>query len=403
MTPQILQSLSQRLSTSLAASHEVPGADVAPITAPITTPIMAAEFGALAVMDAVPDGGSVAVALSGGPDSMALLALIEEWAAPRDVTVLALTIDHALRAESAAEAAQVQGWVCQYFPRVVHHIIRRDQAALSPTKLQEQARADRYRLMADACAQAAVPHLFLAHHRDDQAETFLMRLCKGSGLDGLAGMSAHVLRGDLHLLRPLLGFDKARLVVTCAARGLPYVNDPSNGNNKFARVRLRGLTAALAREGLSARRLAATALRMGRARAALEFYAGQLWAQSLCADEATAGALVFDWHMLCAAPEDMRVRVLMRALAQVGAGSDGNSADRYGPRLEQVEALAAALFPRSHLSESGRESGRDLGGGSGAGDVFVRTTLHQCIVERSAARGRLLIRAEKAGHNACRG
>lgn len=395
MTPQILQSLSQRLSTSLAASHEAPGADVAPITAPI----MAAEFGALAVMDGVSDGGSVAVALSGGPDSMALLALIEEWAAPRNVTVLALTIDHALRAESAAEAAQVQGWVCQYFPRVVHHIIRRDQAALSPTKLQEQARADRYRLMADACAQAAVPHLFLAHHRDDQAETFLMRLCKGSGLDGLAGMSAHVLRGDLHLLRPLLGFDKARLVATCTARGLPYVNDPSNGNDKFARVRLRGLTAALAREGLSARRLAATALRMGRARAALEFYAGQLWAQSLCADEAAPGALVFDWHILCAAPEDMRVRVLMRALAQVGAGSDGNSADRYGPRLEQVEALAAALFPRTAYRESGCESG----GGSGAGDAFVRTTLHQCIVERSAARGRLLIRAEKAGHNACRG
>ncbi len=381
-------------------------------TDPLVAPVTVEEFSAVAVMRELgaemPASGAVAVAVSGGPDSMALLALTQAWARPRGVRVYALTIDHALRAESAAEAAQVGAWIAQHFPGVCHEIIRRDVTALSATKLQEQARADRYRLMAAACARWGVAHLLLAHHRDDQAETFLMRLCKGSGLDGLAGMKPRAARDALQLLRPLLSFDKAQLVACCAAQGVPYVCDPSNGNEKFARARLRGLRAVLTREGLSVPRLAATAMRMGRARTALEFYAAQAWEAALInpppgsaaalaevaaegAAEAAvlpAGALAFDLGVLRACPEDIRVRVLMRALVQVGGAGEG-----YGPRLEQVEALAQRIFVPPALGESdgGESDARESDQGSGA---FVRTTLHQCIIERSAARGRLLIRAE---------
>lgn len=360
----------------------------------------------------------VAVAVSGGPDSMALLALTRDWARPRGVHVYALTVDHALRLESAAEAAQVGQWIAQYFPEVQHRIIRRDAALIPPHKIQEQARADRYRLMAAQCQQHEIAHLLLAHHRDDQAETFLMRLCKGSGLDGLAGMKAQTMREGVQVVRPLLAFDKAALLACCAASGIPFVQDPSNGQQKFSRARLRAVQDVLAREGLRVSRLAATAMRMARARTALEFFAQQAWQAALIEGPADVGAghlamaddrgadsetaavpvdcgtcsrvpvLEFDWAVLMAYPADIQLRVLWRALNAVGGAGAG-----YGPRLLAVEALAQQIFaPAESAPESGPQSARE----SVRGDGFIRATLHQCVVERSAARGRLLIRAERA-------
>lgn len=334
-------------------------------------PLGADEFACLPSLSALNDAAALAVALSGGPDSMALLALIHEWAHKRGKHVHALTVDHAIRAESADEAAQVQAWCTRYFPGVRHEILRRDPDKVPQARLQEQARHDRYELMRAACARAGITHLLLAHHRDDQAETFLFRLCKGSGLDGLSAMKALSTRAELLLLRPLLCVDKDRLRATCAARGLPYVEDPSNGHEKFARARLRQLKDILSREGLSARRLAATAERMARAREALAFYAGQAWDATIVSE---ANFLAFDWRRLSGFPADIRVRVLMRALESAAPSAQG-----YGPRLEQVEALAQEIF-----SESAE------------GDGFTRTTLSHCLIERSTARNVLVIRAEKA-------
>lgn len=340
------------------------GAEVAP------SPLTAEEFAALPVVRGLADVAAVAVAVSGGPDSMALLALGHEWASARGRKIHALTVDHALRAESAREAAQVGAWISAHFPGVTHEILRRDPGGITATRLQEQARYDRYALLREGCLRAGIRDLLLAHHRDDQAETFLFRLCKGSGLDGLAAMKTRTDQGGLSLWRPLLALDKERLVATCAARGVPYVKDPSNHNDKFARARLRQLQGALSREGLSARRLALTAARMARARAALEFYAAQTWDASLCAAD---GVLTFDWRLLASCPADIRVRVLMRALETAAPSVQG-----YGPRLDQVESLAQDIFAESP-----------------AGARFTRTTLHRCLIERSAARNTLVIRAEK--------
>ncbi len=334
----------------------------------MTLPALAAdEFARLPVMQALENVAVVAVALSGGPDSMALLALVHEWAQARGIRVYAITVDHALRVESQAEAQRVGVYVATHFPGVSHKILHRNPENVTATKLQEQARHDRYEMMAEECRAQGIAHLLLAHHQDDQAETFLFRLCKGSGTDGLAGMREQVVMNDVVRARPLLGIEKERLVAICRARNLPFVNDPSNGSDKFARVRLRQAMGALTREGLSVKRLALTALRLARSRAALDHYADVAWERALqLKDDA---GLTFDLAVLMAEPEDIRVRVLMRALTMVG--NDGF----YGPRLERVEELVQIIF-----TESG----------------FTRTTIHRCLIEKSAARRTLCIRKENA-------
>jgi tRNA(Ile)-lysidine synthase len=322
----------------------------------------ARTFAVLPGISALEQVPAVAVALSGGPDSMALCALLHETGR---VKIHAITVDHALRPESAAEAQRVGDWVARHFSGIEHVILRRDPETILPARIQEQARHDRYELMTGYCRAQGIRALFLAHHQDDQAETFLFRLCKGSGLDGLAGMKAES-GGDVRFIRPLLDIPKARLLATCAEKGLPFVSDPSNGNGKFARVRLRRVKEALAGEGLSAKRLAVTAQRLARGREALDHFARNVWDESCRSEE---GGLVFDCAALARQPEDVRIRILMKALAHV-AGDDG-----YGPRLERVEALARDIFD---------------------GEGFTRTTLHRCLIEKSTSDGALRFRKESA-------
>ncbi len=302
------------------------------------------EFGAaMAALGSFERAPRVAVAVSGGADSMALLLLAQEWAAARQGLVIALTVDHGLRPESCAEAAQVGVWAASH--DIAHHTLR--WGGPKPTAgIQAAARAARYRLLEEWCAEAGVFHLLLAHHQDDQAETFLLRLARGSGLDGLAAMAAIAERPSCRLLRPLLSFPHARLVATLTALGQTWFEDQSNRNDKFARVRLRHGRAILAREGLSAARLAATARRLARARQALERPLAQLLARSATPDP--AGFIEFDPAPLAAAPEEVGLRALAAMLMAVG-GAD------YAPRMERLEHLYQEVV-------TGLTRGRTLGG-----------------------------------------
>jgi len=205
----------------------------------------------------------LAVGVSGGPDSLALALLTHDWAAARGGVVTALTVDHGLRAESAAEARQVAAWMAG---AGIAHTVLRWEGPRPAHGLQAAAREARLSLLEAWCRTHGVLDLLLAHHRDDQAETVLQRLGQGSGPDGLAGMAPVAWRRFVRLLRPLLDQPGARSRATLTARGHPWIEDPSNADALFQRVRLRHLAPALAEAGVSAPGLALVATRAAEVR-----------------------------------------------------------------------------------------------------------------------------------------
>ncbi len=178
----------------------------------------------------------LAVACSGGADSIALLGLIGDWALQRNGKVLAMIVDHRLRPESTREAAQVAATAKQL--GVEACVLTRTDGSLR-SNVQQHAREARYRLLSSGCRQRGIPHLFLAHHRNDQAETVYMRAARNSGVDGLAGMAEVSELRDVRILRPLLNIPKTRLRATASAMGLPVIEDPSNDDLQYERVRVR--------------------------------------------------------------------------------------------------------------------------------------------------------------------
>ena len=200
-------------------------------------PLTLAELdGALTAIGGFEPQPFVAVAVSGGPDSLALAILADRWARQRGGRIAALIVDHRLRPESAAEAAMVAGWL---HARGIAPAVLAWDGGKPAAGIQTAARAARYRLLAEWCVGQGCLHLLTAHHREDQAETYLIRRRAKSGPDGLAGMAAvRELRG-VRLVRPLLGVAKARLAALLDREGQDYVRDPSNRNPAFERVRLR--------------------------------------------------------------------------------------------------------------------------------------------------------------------
>ncbi len=288
------------------------------------------------ILNAMPLGGhSAAIGVSGGPDSMALLWLLSEWSKDRGFSIKAYTVDHGLRPESADEARKVSEWVWGW-PNVTHEILLWE-GDKPESRILEEARAKRYALIAEAMKKEGVSDLFVAHHRDDQAETFLIRLAKGSGLDGLAAMRpVQKMDSGITLLRPLLDASKDDLILLCKENKIPYVDDPTNKNEDYLRPRLRAAQQVLEEEGLSAKRLSLTAKRLARASLALEDMAHDLFTTSLA--EQGADGFRFDYKALHAAPEELVLRVILNAMDKIHPDGD------YGPRLEKVENLMARLL-----------------------------------------------------------
>ncbi len=269
----------------------------------------------------------VAVAVSGGADSMGAAVLVHDWANALSGRAIAVVVDHGLRPESSDEAALVRRRLSE---------MGIESVALSWTgekpssNLQSAARQARYRLLAEYCAEQGILNLVLGHHQEDQAETFLMRLSRGSGLYGLAAMTLLQEQPDYRVLRPLLTLPKARLVRTLEMRGIEWVEDPSNRNLKYERTRFRTLLPALAPEGLPASKLAETAQRLGEARTGAEAAVSRALARSVSVHP--AGIALVDPAPLQALPKDIALRCLARILTTFSGGD-------YGPRLERLDSL----------------------------------------------------------------
>lgn len=259
-----------------------------------------------------PAGPHVAVAFSGGPDSTALLRLTRDWAAESARRVSALVVDHGLRPESAAEA----GLAARRARSLgVDAAVLARQGGRPFSGLQEAAREARYALLLDWCRAHGAGELFIGHHRDDQAATVLMRLRRGSGLDGLAAMRPESRRGGVRLIRPLLGVARADLLALLGDAGAAWIEDPGNDSPEFERNRLDGWLAGLDEDGRLGRRLGRLARRAARAADALETMADDAFA-SLCADP-SARPLALDAAGWRALPEETALRVLDRAIREV--------------------------------------------------------------------------------------
>lgn len=277
-------------------------------------------------------GTPIAVALSGGPDSMALLHLLSHRC---DIqTIHAITVEHGLRKGSAQEAKTVAEWVREW-PGVEHHILKWT-GAKPEAAIMEKARTARYDLMAKWCTRHKIEELWLGHNQTDQAETFLFRLAKGSGLDGLGAMKPEQAYQEtkLNLIRPLLNIAKKDLLDYCITHDIPHVQDPTNSNHKYARSRLRQSLPVLEAEGLSEKRLAVTAQRLARARAALDFYTGEALdgAASISKNKAA-----IELEIMATVPAEIRLRMVRHVLGQMGI-------DSYGPRLETLEDRLEEVF-----------------------------------------------------------
>ncbi|HEY8065839.1 MAG TPA: tRNA lysidine(34) synthetase TilS [Methylosinus sp.] len=269
------------------------------------------------------------LAVSGGPDSVALALLASRWRLAAQKRIEIATVDHGLRAEAAQEAAQVGEWARAL--GFAHHRLRWE-GEKPATRIQERARAARYRLLCGRARDIGATAIVTAHHADDQAETALFRLTRGSGVAGLAAMAIASRVDGLALLRPLLGFRKAALERLCAEAGHPYFRDPSNENPAYARVRLRRLAATLAAEGLDVEALLRLSARAARAEEALAWSAEQ--AASTLPAERGKKRFRIAAEALRALPRELLLRLLAAEIARIGRGE---------PRLERLERAGERL------------------------------------------------------------
>jgi tRNA(Ile)-lysidine synthase len=309
--------------------------------------------------------------VSGGPDSVALMWLAARWrnALARGPRLIAVTVDHGLRSEAAAEARHVKRLARSL--DVPHRTVR--WTGVKPkTGLPAAARAARYRLLAQAARAGGATHILTAHTRDDQAETLLMRMLRGSGISGLAAMARESERDGVRLARPFLNVSKSQLIATLKKAKVGFADDPTNRDLNFTRPRLRAVMRVLAAEGGDTRNLARLASRLARANAAVEILVdGAERYLALRDNEASQAGLrgkSFDAKAFAAMPEEIRLRLLKRAI------------DRYGhegpAELGKIEALLAALD-------------RACAGRLGEGQSGLKQTLGGALVTLTAGRIRV--------------
>jgi len=277
--------------------------------------------------------GSWAVAVSGGGDSLALMHLLGSFARREGLSPpVVLTLDHGLRKSSAMDAKKVAAWAKRLGLAAT---VLTWRGKKPKTGIEAAAREARYRLMGNFLTKNKIGTLFVGHNQDDQAETFLLRLARGSGLDGLAGMQTRApwpVEGfaALVLARPLLGLSRDQLRAYLKARGQAWLDDPMNEDTAFDRVKIRKTLDALTGSGLTVARIAAAAAHLARARESLDVMTAAVVQRAV--RQRDGSGILLDAAALTAAPREVGLRALASVLMAVGEQA-------YRPRFESLERL----------------------------------------------------------------
>lgn len=310
------------------------------------------EFAALlGVLNQPFEGRPLAVAFSGGVDSLAMVYLLTKWHQGTH-PIEALIVDHGLRPESSQHA--------QAAAHLAHQLGARPfilpwVGSKPRSNIQAKARAMRYQLIADHCASRGIVYAFLAHHLDDQAETFILRLARGSGVDGLSCMAPLTAASQRKLtyVRPFLSIPKARLLQTLQQAGLEHdvITDSSNSNAHFARVRVRQAMPILAQCGLTPQNLALCAEHMSRARTTLNDAVAHFLTTQVT--PLTQGGVCMSYQAWCAQSLEIANRILITLIQNV-------SGCVYKPRHASLKRVVQALRASS----------------------FNKMTLNHCIIAR---------------------
>tara|TARA_B100001057_G_scaffold394092_1_gene403209 strand:+ start:303 stop:1580 length:1278 start_codon:yes stop_codon:yes gene_type:complete len=285
---------------------------------------------------------ALAVAVSGGSDSLGLLYLINSWSNKKNLKIIILTVDHNLRNGSADEALYV-GELCNKLG-LIHKTLIWDHDDIKGN-LSASAREARYRLMQNSIPPDAI--LITGHTLDDQAETFLMRLRRGSGVDGLASMAERSYlsfgNGDITIFRPLLDFERQTLRNVLNFYKVAWIDDPTNNDQSSERVRVRDLLARCAEIGIDKSTISRTALLMQSAKTALNHFASDCYEKFGSCDN---GDIIFDFDEFSRQPLDIKRRLISAAQKWI-------SNQKYRPRLSQVDALIRSIDEKITFSGSG--------------------------------------------------
>lgn len=316
-----------------------------------------------------------AVAVSGGGDSVALLLLAHRWAQRHGAQLVALTVDHGLRPEAAQEAAFVAKLCADR--DIAHQILKWTQAAKSGGNLSDRAREGRYQLMADACRKAGVKALLTGHTLDDQAETVLMRLARGSGVDGLAAMRPVSHLWGLRVVRPLLSVSRTDLRDYLRSERVSWIEDSTNEDLKYDRVKARAALAHLAPLGITPDRLAGTADMMTLAADVLEAQADALAGQASL--WSPLGYVEVAPDRLATAHRETALRLLSRVLCAV-------SGQAYRPRIAAVTSLLDDMCAHAESFTGRTLHGCQLSvGGTG---ILIQREPSACVAVSPTATGR---------------
>lgn len=275
-------------------------------------------------------GAVIGIAVSGGSDSLALLHILAIAAPHLGINLRAATVDHGLRQGSAHEAAEVAK-ICQALGIAHETLLWKHDVVVG--NLQDQARRARYALLADWAQRSGVRDVMLAHTADDQAETFLMGLAREAGLDGLTGMRPTWTQAGVRFSRPLLSVCRADLRRFLTRHGVAWMDDPSNDNDRFTRVKARKALTALKPLGITVERLAATVGNLAAAQQGLIWATSDLWAR---VGRESAGALHVQWRDVGYGSAEISRRLLQTAIKWLAGGD-------YAPRAHKLVNLEMAL------------------------------------------------------------